>query len=96
MTLNGEEYAVRPLLREGTAAVYVLDSIDASARPLVASSLQRMGIIGLGAFLLAAVASLWLARTIAHPIDTLSGALADMTRTRSFDRPLAPSGRVSK
>ena len=31
-TLNGEEYAVRPLLQEGSAAVYVLDSIDASAR----------------------------------------------------------------
>ncbi len=92
MTLNGEEYAISPLLSEGTAAVYVLDSIDASARPLVASSLQRMAIIALGAFILAAVASLWLARTIARPIDTLSGSLTDMTRTRTFDRPLAPSG----
>ncbi len=57
-TINGEEYPVRPLLHEGSAAVYVLDSIDGSARPLIASSLQRMGVIALGAFALAAAASL--------------------------------------
>src|SRR5919108_707000 len=91
-TLASEEYAVRPLLHEGDAAVYVLDSIDASARPLVASSLQTMGGIALGAFGLAAIASLWLARTISHPIGTLSSSLTEMTRMRTFDRPLAPTG----
>ena len=91
-TLASEEYAVRPLLHEGDAAVYVLDSIDASARPLVASSLQTMGGIALGAFGLAAIASLWLARTISHPIGTLSRSLTEMTRMRTFDRPLAPTG----
>ncbi len=91
-TLNGEEYAVRPILQEGNAAVYVLGSVDASAAPLVASSVQRMGVIALGAFALAAIASLWLARTIARPIDTLSGALTAMTQTRTFDRPLPLSG----
>lgn len=90
--INGEEYAVRPLVEGGTAAVYVLDSIDAAARPLIAASLQRMGAIALGAFALAAAASLWLARTVARPIDTLSAALTNMTRTRRFDQPLAPSG----
>ena len=91
-TIGGEEYAVRSLLQEGNAAVYVLDSIDASAWPLVRSSLQTMGGIALGAFALAGLASLWLARTISRPIDTLSGSLTEMTRTRTFDRPLAPSG----
>ena len=91
-TLNGEEYAVRPLFREGRTAVYVLDSIDASARPLVRSLLQTMAVIAGGAFMLAAIASLWLARTIAHPIDTLSGSLTEMTKARAFDRPLLPSG----
>ena len=90
-TISGEEYAVRPLLDEGNAKVYVLSSVDASAAPLVAASLQRMGVIALGAFALAAVASLWLARTLARPIDTLSGSLGDMTPTRKFDRPLAES-----
>lgn len=90
--LAGEEYAVRPLLRDGSTAVYVLDSIDASARPLVRASFQTIGSIAFGAFLLAAVASLWLARTISRPIDTLSKALTDMTRARAFDRPLPLSG----
>jgi putative nucleotidyltransferase with HDIG domain len=92
MTVAGEEYAVRPLLREGSAAVYVLDSIDAAARPLVRSSLEAMALIGLGAFALAGVASLWLARTISRPIDTLSLSLTEMTQTRTFDRPLPRSG----
>jgi putative nucleotidyltransferase with HDIG domain len=91
-TLGGEEYAVRPLLREGRTAVYVLDSVDAAARPLVRSSLETMGLIALGAFGLAGFASLWLARTISRPIDTLSRSLTSMTRTRTFDRPLPASG----
>jgi putative nucleotidyltransferase with HDIG domain len=92
VTLAGEEYAVRPLLRDGSTAVYALDSIDASARPLLRSSLMTMGGIALGGFLLAGIASLWLARTVSRPIDTLSQALTEMTRTRSFDRHLSPSG----
>jgi putative nucleotidyltransferase with HDIG domain len=91
-TLDGEEYAVRPLLQEQGTAVYVLDSIDASARPLVRSSLQAMTAISAGAFALAAIASLWLARTISRPIDTLSASLSEMTRSRTFDRSLVPSG----
>lgn len=90
--LADEEYAIRPLLQKDDAAIYVLDSIEASARPLVRSSLQTMGGIAFGAFVLAGLASLWLARTIARPIDTLSASLTEMTRTRTFDRPLTPSG----
>ena len=90
--LAGEEYAVQPLLRDGSTAVYVLDSIDASARPLVRSSLETIGSIAGGAFLLAAIASLWLARTISRPINTLSEALTDMTRARAFDRHLPLTG----
>ncbi len=86
-----QEYAIRPLLQGDHATIYVLDSVDASARPLVRSALQKMGAIALGAFVLAGLASLWLARTIAHPIDTLSASLSEMTRTRTFDRPLVPS-----
>lgn len=91
-TIGGEEYAVGRLLDEGTATVYVLGSVDAAAQPLVAASLQRIGVIALGAFALAAFASLWLARAVARPIDALSRSLAAMTRTRKFDRPLAASG----
>ena len=93
-SLAGSEFAVRPLFREGGAAIYVLDSIEAAARPLVRSSLRTLAFIALGAFALAGVASLWLARTISRPIDTLSTSLAEMTRAGAFDRPL-PASRDS-
>ena len=92
VTLGDSEYAVRRLVQEGAAQVYVLDSIDASAGPAVQSALRTMGGIALGAFVLAGLASLWLARTIARPIDTLSGSLSLMTGSRDFDHPLTPGG----
>jgi len=70
----------------------VLDSIDASARPVVREALRSMGVIAIGAFVLAGIASLWLARTIARPIDTLSASLSVMTRARDFDHPLTAGG----
>jgi len=92
VTLGNSEYAVRRLVQEGAAQVYVLDSIDASARPAVQGALRTMGGIALGAFVLAGLASLWLARTIARPIDTFSASLAVMTGSRDFDHPLTPGG----
>ena len=38
VTLRGSEYAVRRLLHQGGAQVYVLDSIDATARPAIAAA----------------------------------------------------------
>jgi putative nucleotidyltransferase with HDIG domain len=94
VTFAGSEYAVKPLLNDGGAQVYVLDSIDASARPIMAGALRTMGWIALGAFTLAALASIWLSRTIARPIDTLSASLASMTETRNFENPLSPGGDI--
>lgn len=92
VTIAGAEYAVRRLLHEGAAQVYVLDSIDASARVAIALAFRTMGWIALGAFTLAALASVWLSRTIARPIDTLSAALTSMTESRNFENPLTPGG----
>jgi putative nucleotidyltransferase with HDIG domain len=94
VTLGGSEYAVRLLLHQGSAQVYMLDSIDASARPVMARALRTMGWIALGAFTLAALASIWVSRTIARPIDTLSASLSNMTETRNFENPLTPGGDV--
>ncbi len=94
VSLAGSEYAVQRLLHEGDAQVYVLDSIDASARPAIAAALRTMGWIALGAFILAALASVWLSRTIARPIGTLSASLSSMTETRNFENPLTPGGDV--
>ena len=94
ITLAGSDYAVRPLMNQGGAQVFVLDSIDASARPVMAGARRTIGWIALGAFILAALASVWLSRTIARPIDTLSASLANMTQTRNFENPLTPGGDV--
>jgi putative nucleotidyltransferase with HDIG domain len=90
--LAGSQYAVQRLIQHGGSQVFVLDSIDASARPVVGEALRAMGVIALGAFALAGLASLWLARTIARPIDTLSASLSVMTRARDFDHPLTAGG----
>jgi putative nucleotidyltransferase with HDIG domain len=94
LTLGDSEYAIQRLLNvdDGAAQVYVLDSINASAGPAIADALKTMGWIALGAFLLAALASVWLARTIARPIDSLSKSLSGMTQSRAFDEPLKPGG----
>ncbi len=94
VALAGSQYAVQPLVQQGSARVYVLDSIDASARPAVQDALRTMGGIAIGAFLLAGLASLWLSRTIARPIDTLSASLSIISQSRDFDHPLKPGGET--
>jgi putative nucleotidyltransferase with HDIG domain len=93
VTLGGNKYAVKRLLQHGPGQVFVLDSIDASADPVVRKAFRTMGWVAIGAFALAGMASLWLARTIARPIDTLSASLSVMTRTRDFDHPLPADGQ---
>jgi putative nucleotidyltransferase with HDIG domain len=88
----GTDYAVQLLFRAGESSVFALDSIDASAGPAMADAARSALMIALGAFGLAAVTSLWMARTLARPIDTLSRSLSGMTRSRSFEQPLALTG----
>ena len=90
--LDRSEYAVRLLGPQGNAGVYVLESIDGSAAPALGNALRAIFTIALAAFGLAGFASIWLARTIASPIDTLSRSLSEMTRSRDFDNPVVPTG----
>ncbi len=90
--LNGEAYAVRLLFQHGGAAVYALNSIDAAAAPLIKTALRATLLIALGALALAAVASVWLSRTLARPIDTLSRSLTAMTQSGDFGTPIASTG----
>ena len=55
--LGAAEYAVRLLFRAGPAGVYVVDSIDASAAPALSRAIRALGIIALGAFALALLAT---------------------------------------
>ena len=67
-----------------------------STRPPAAatrSALLALGTIALWAFVLAAFASLWLARTLTDPINRVSHAIATMTAARDFSRTLEPTGK---
>ena len=90
--LDGEQYAVRTLLRHGDLAIYTMDSIEASARAILGTTVRGLAIIGLCSLALAVLASMWLARTLARPIDTLSRSLAALASSRDFERPVARTG----
>ena len=90
--LNGEEYAIRTLVRSGRARIYTLASIDAAARTATRDALTALATVAFGAFVLAALGSLWLAQTLTDPIDRLSGEIAMMTAARDLRRPLHPTG----
>ena len=90
--LDGEPYVVRRLVNVDTAAVYALSSKGAAERAATTDIVQVLVAIGIGALLLAAIASWWLASTLASPIHHLNRTLADMASNRAFDRPVTPSG----
>jgi putative nucleotidyltransferase with HDIG domain len=92
LRLGGEEHAVGTLLTTPAARIYTLSSIDAAARAATRDALLALGTIALGAFVLAAFGSFWLARTLTGPIDRLAGELGVMTAARDLRRPLPPSG----
>ena len=100
--LAGSEYAVKLLFQDGEAQVYALDSIGASTSVPMQEALRAVLIIAVGAFALAGFASVWLARTISRPIDTLSTSLSEMTvlaRLRpsgAGDRLLARGGHAHR
>ena len=92
VVLGGEEYAVRQVLQAGPAAVYTLDSIDGAAAPAVSAAMSGMAWLGVAAFATAGLVSVWTARSLARPIDTLSRSLSDMTRHGSLDSALEATG----
>lgn len=91
-TLSGEEYAIRTLIADGQARIYTLASIDAAARSATRDALMALGTVAFGAFVLAALGSLWLARTLTDPIDRLAGEIGMMTAARDLRRHLHPTG----
>ena len=90
--VGNDAYLAQRLFRAGDASVFALDSIDASAGPAIADALQSALAIALWAFALAGLASLWMARTLARPIDNLSRSLRGMTRSRSFQHAVPLTG----
>ena len=92
--LGQDEYAVQQLFEEGDAAVFAIDSIGASTSLPMQEALRSILLLAIAASSFAGLASIWLARTIASPIDTLSRALSQMTSSRDFDNPLVAAGHT--
>ena len=92
VTLAGAEYAVRQVVQSGPAAVYTLDSIDGAVAPLISSALTAMIWLGVAAFCVAGLVSLWTARSLARPIDTLSKSLSEMTAVAHLRNGAADDG----
>jgi putative nucleotidyltransferase with HDIG domain len=91
-TLGEEEYAVRTLFAAGPVRIYALNSIDAPARSATRDALVTLGSIALGGFMLTVLGSVWLARTLTHPIDAVASSIATMTAARDFNRTIEPTG----
>ena len=90
--LDGTQYAVQLLFQPGAAYVYALESIDEAVAPIMSDAVRAMLIIAAFAFSIAGLASLWMARSLSRPIDTLSRSLSEMTASRSFDVDLPETG----
>ena len=92
MTLNGESWAVQPLSRRGEVTFLALASIDAVAAAQTTAALQSLAWVALSAMVLAALGSVWLARTLTQPIDQLSKSLSMMTAAGRSHQPIPLSG----
>lgn len=91
IVLQGEEYAFSKFFEMGDTGYYALASIDAASARAMTTTLQVMTSIGLGAMVLAALASFWLARTLSRPIDRLSASMVQASRGE-FDVQLVACG----
>jgi putative nucleotidyltransferase with HDIG domain len=92
LTLNGESWAMQPLSTLGDVTFLALASVDTAAGGQTAAALQSLAWVALSAMLLAAIGSVWLARTLTKPIDDLSTSLSQMTVAGWTRRPVALSG----
>jgi putative nucleotidyltransferase with HDIG domain len=90
--LNGEEYAVGVMMSSDEAKIYALSSIDDATQAATRDALAALAAIAFGSIVLAALGSLWLARTLTEPIDRLSSEIATMTAARAFGSTLEPTG----
>ena len=95
MTLAGESWAIQPLSQLGDVTFLALASIDRAAAGQTQAALRGLAWVGLGAIGLAVIGSMWLARTLTHPIDQLSQSLAAMT-TGDRERAAVPVSGTSR
>jgi putative nucleotidyltransferase with HDIG domain len=92
IVLAGESWALQPLSQLDGVRFLALASIDAAASGQTGVALRSLAWVGLGAIVLAVLGSMWLARTLTHPIDHLSRSLSAMTTGDRAREPVAATG----
>ncbi len=75
-----------------TTVVVITVNGDVVARTATRDALVTLGMIAFGAIVLAALGSLWLARTLTEPIDHLVTNITMMTAARDLRPALQPTG----
>ena len=90
--LADEPYAVRRLAQTGPISFYGIESLGLSTHRATRNALQILSIVAIGAVALGALASLWLARALAKPIDQLSQRLRQIAEAHDFSSTVARTG----
>ena len=90
--LADEPHAVRRLTQMGPISFYGFESLGLSTHRTTRNALQILSIVAIGAVALGALASLWLARALAKPIDQLSQQLRQIAQAHDFSSKVARTG----
>ena len=88
--LADEPYALRRLNMGGPLAYYAAESVG--AHRAARNTFQMLAVVALGAIVLGGLASLWLARALATPIDQLSQRLRQIADSRDFSQKIQRTG----
>ena len=88
--LADEPYALRRLNTGGPLAYYAAESVG--AHRAARNTFQMLAFVAIGAMLLGGLASLWLARALATPIDQLSQRLRQIADSRDFSQKIPRTG----
>jgi putative nucleotidyltransferase with HDIG domain len=92
ITISGDPQAVQLLFKVGAARVFAVDSVGEAAAAASRSASAALFVIALGSIGLGAVVSLWLAQTVARPIDRLAQQLKTMATAHDFSQRLPAAG----
>jgi signal transduction histidine kinase len=92
VALAGHDYAYSRCFDVDGVMLYALGSIDQSARRAMLDAWGSLGLLAIGALLLAAGASSWIASTLTRPIDRLCALVAARIASKDFANPIPPTG----
>jgi putative nucleotidyltransferase with HDIG domain len=92
LDLADEPHAVRRLTQTAPVSFYGIESLGLSTHRATRNALQILSIVAVGAVALGALASLWLARALAKPINQLSQQLRQIAEAHNFSSKVARTG----